>query len=399
MSMRSGDGFQFAHVDWAARTGAAKKSAHNNNGNSTRNKSWSAREIADEAERVEGACGHIENPLPPTLLFGVMPHAAVDQAEKWAESQSDTYQKKTKKGIVEIKRGYRADAPIMSNGVISLPRERQDEWPEFRDASVRWLKNHYRDRLLSVVEHLDESHPHLHFYVVPLPGEEFGAVHAGYAASREARGKSRGNHVGTAYKAAMKKWQDEFHSAVAQHFDLARFGPKRARKDREAALADRAQRELEAKQLELDAAEAAHKAAEAQLAETREKLDSGIKTLTKNVAKFKQAQQNLEAEKMQWSGIGAKIGAGLRAISGNSEIEKLKAENAGLGQRIVQAVKAEELRWQPALKEAQDEARYQKMQREDAEKKRIEAEEKLARLQHTLRQSTPGFDVSLSGPR
>jgi hypothetical protein len=175
-----------------------------------------------------------------------MPNQAVSQAETWAASRGDTYTKKTKKGEVEIKRGYRADAPVMAGGVISWPREREADWPAFRDASVRWLKNHYRERLLSVVEHLDERHPHLHFYAVPLPGEDFGAVHAGYSARQESRGKGEtAGETITAYKEAMKVWQDDFYNAVAINFGLARIGPRRERTDRETALADRARYEIE----------------------------------------------------------------------------------------------------------------------------------------------------------
>jgi septin family protein len=300
--MRSGNGFQFAHVDWSARVGAKKKKTHKNNGNETRSRGWSAREIADEAERIDGACDHIENPLPPGLIYGVMPHKAVDKAEIWAESQSDMYQKKTKKGIVEIKRAYRADAPIMSNGIISLPRERENEWQTFRDASLRWLKNHYRERLLSVVEHLDERHPHLHFYVVPLPGEDFSAVHEGYNARQKSRNKGeKAGETITAYKEAMKVWQNDFYNAVASKFELARLGPRRERKDREKALADRAQRELEEKQHELSEKQK-------KLAETQETIDAKTKTLIKNATIINQQKKQLNAEKAAWQTPAMKIG-------------------------------------------------------------------------------------------
>lgn len=404
MSMRSENGFQFAHVDWSARTGAKKKTAHKNNGNSTRNKSWSAREIADEAERIDGACDHVENPQPPTLIYGMMPHQAVDQSEKWAESQGDTYQKKTKKGIVTIERGYRADAPVMAGGVVSFPREREAEWPAFRDESLRWLKNHYRERLLSVVEHLDERHPHLHFYAVPLPGEDFGAVHAGYGARQESRGKGeKAGETITAFKTAMKAWQDDFHSAVASKFELARFGPKRERKDRESALADRDRREIEAEKARLSDRQHEIAAAEKTLAETRANLNAGIKTFTEKTTIFKQVQKKFEADKSQWHTSGAKLGAifssARAALSGpDKEIEKLKAEKLEAEKRVSKAVKAEELRWSPALKEARDEARYQTMKREEAEVKRMAAEEALAALLAGGSSGGGGFDSGLSGP-
>jgi hypothetical protein len=326
-----------------------------------------------------------------------MPHQAVDKAEAWAESRGDTYTKKTKKGEVEIKRGYRADAPVMAGGVISWPREREAEWTDFRDASVRWLKNHYRERLLSVVEHLDERHPHLHFYCVPLPGEDFGAVHEGYSARQDSRNKGeKAGETITAYKQAMKLWQDDFYNAVAIDFGLARIGPARERKEREAALADRAKLELETKQHELAAAEE-------KLAETRETLNAGIKTLTKKVTTFKKAEQEFNIEKAAWQTPGTKIGTLLKsvkkAVSSDDEIEQLKKEKAELEKRTVQAVRAEKARWEPALKEARDDARYEKIKREEAEAARRAAEEKLARLERNMHPSTAPSYKSDYGPR
>lgn len=242
--MRTENGYQFAHVEWASKAGAKKKTTAINGKMSTRDKSWSARDIADEAERVEGACGHVDIPQAPGLLYGVMPHAAVDKAEKWAAGKSTSYEKTLKDGSKKtITRGYRDDAPIMSCGVVSFPRERLEDWDKFKTASVDWLKQKYDDRLISVIEHNDEAHPHLHFYCVPLAGEDFGAVHDGYKTSRTARGND--NKIRSAFKTAMKNWQDDFHAVVGSKFDLDRIGPARKRKSRDDALNDAKKRQAE----------------------------------------------------------------------------------------------------------------------------------------------------------
>lgn len=122
----------------------------------------------------------------------------------------------------------RSDAPILACGVISLPRERIVEWQAFRDHSIKQLEQKYGKRLISVIEHLDESHPHFHFYLVPKIDEDFGAIHPGYAASRAAR-KRDGNLIRSSYNKAMREWQDWIHDVIGVPFNLARIGPRRAR--------------------------------------------------------------------------------------------------------------------------------------------------------------------------
>jgi hypothetical protein len=142
-------------------------------------------------------------------------------------------------------------------------------------------------------------------------------------------------------------------------------------------------------------------AAEEKLAETRETLNAGIKTLTKNVTIFKQQKQKFEAEKMSWQTPGAKLGTLFKnvkkAMSSDDEIERLKAEKADADRRTVQAVRAEKARWEPALKEARDDARYAELKRAEAETALRAAEEKLARMQYAMNPHQIKSDFS--GPR
>lgn len=216
--------YQFGHVGWAARSRTAKKTTTRQNSMTTRASGWSAADLAGEAMRLPGHCDHVAEPLPPRVLFGVDPIQAAAEAEAWGD------QAKESSG-----RALRRNAPVMAAGVVSFPRERLDEWPAFRDATVDALREKYGDRLRSVVEHLDEAHPHLHFYAVPRPGEAFGEVHEGYKASREAR-KEPGNKIREAFTSAMKGWQDWLHGAVGQRFGLERIGPARERRERDEHL-------------------------------------------------------------------------------------------------------------------------------------------------------------------
>ena len=149
-------------------------------------------------------------------------------AETWAEQAKDVSGRK-----------LRIDAPVMLAGVLSYPRDGQ-HWDLFREQAVGWLRGKYGDRLVSVIEHQDEEHPHLHFYCVPLPGEDFDLLHEGRAASAKvkrdtaaAKGQHHASQMRLAYNTAMKGWQDELHAGVGIYLGLARMGPKRMRlKDR-----------------------------------------------------------------------------------------------------------------------------------------------------------------------
>ncbi|MFQ2276435.1 mobilization protein [Aeromonas hydrophila] len=211
-------GYQFAHIDGYARQGGMAKTM----------RVLSAQQIADEAERKPGAHPHVKEPKPAILRHGVMPSEAVQLATAWAEQAVDPRGRK-----------LRIDGLCLGAGVVSVPENMPDGlWPGYRDAVIGYLKARHGDRLKSVVEHVDEPHRHIHFYLVPQPGESFGAVHPGVAAARAsaARGERKGLQQ-AAFNQAMKSWQDEIHS-VSANFGLARFGPRRRRLSRAAWYAE-----------------------------------------------------------------------------------------------------------------------------------------------------------------
>lgn len=174
-----------------------------------------ASDIAKEAERHPDHVAHIIKagftPRTPTYVYGCTPSQAVEQAELWAAQAKD-----------KTGRRLRSDAPVVLSGVISYPRE-GEEWHAFKRAAVRWLKKHYGDNLVSIVEHQDEKHPHLHFYVVPSPGQTFDDLHPGRAASAEAKraGKSKTYQL-RAFADVMRDFQDRVYNELCRDFCLAR---------------------------------------------------------------------------------------------------------------------------------------------------------------------------------
>lgn len=136
--------------------------------------------VAHEAARTEGFCPHVEHPLPPTLLYGVGPLEAAARAEKWTRQQTAQFFHQPSQTLMTRK--FRADKPCALVGVISVPPEwvPDQRWILFCEKSLTWLKEKYgEDRLCSVLEHRDERCLHLHFWVLPLDGENFSSVHQG----------------------------------------------------------------------------------------------------------------------------------------------------------------------------------------------------------------------------
>lgn len=175
----------------------------------------SLKEIMQEQARIEEACPHVEDPRRPGLLYGVSPMEVLPLAEEWADQAKDARGYKMKK-----------DGNVALVGVASLPREMEDDFPEFAEATLKFLKEKYGDRLKSVVVHDDEEHPHLHFTVIPRKGERFDDIHEGLKAKNEAKkNKQKGKAQNLAYIGAMRELQDNFYNKVGIKTGLTRLGP------------------------------------------------------------------------------------------------------------------------------------------------------------------------------
>jgi DNA repair exonuclease SbcCD ATPase subunit len=126
----------------------------------------------------------------------------------------------------------------------------EDDFPEFAEATLKWLKAKYGDRLKSVVVHDDEPHPHLHFTVIPRKGERLDDIHEGLKAKSEAKkNNQKGKAQNLAYIGAMRKLQDDFYEKVAMRSGLTRLGPARTRDTRSVWQAKQQEAEALAKKL------------------------------------------------------------------------------------------------------------------------------------------------------
>jgi hypothetical protein len=297
--------FQFVHVQtYSIKTGGAG--------------------VAAEAGRKPENSRHVENPLPPVLLAGVEPELAWSEIERRHSVARDTYTTKTGK---TTQRRLRSDAAVLLAAVASHPEPTETadtDSADFRD----WLKRsiefftEQHGEPLSVVMHLDESHPHIHFLTAPNleNGQRMPDIHAGEKAKANIGGKhAKKRDKKQAFTVAMRGYQDRYQEMVGVYHGQARLGPKRQRLDRTGWMAQQAEaarqaerlRQLESQteaitteraQLEQDAAQALAQVTEAKTElSAREDAVSGAQNevrgarnnLKTKMAKFKSAKIEL----------------------------------------------------------------------------------------------------------
>ena len=216
-------GYQYIHIEAYSREVSKQKTKGNLN----------IRDIIAEAGREIGNCPHVANPQKPNVLLGELKQVEIE-VTAWAESMTDAKGRKLRK-----------DAHCLLAGVISLPRESEEDWDDFKEKSIEYLKEKYGDRLKCVVEHLDENHPHIHFYVVARKQERFETIHEGKKAALTAKSQNKlKGEQNLAYISAMRNFQDHFSKYVGQFFGLARLGPGKRRLTRSQWHAEQKQAEM-----------------------------------------------------------------------------------------------------------------------------------------------------------
>ncbi len=198
--------------------------------------------VFDEASRKPSACLHVPSPKPPTTIYGMhveevrtmhdaaavvaMTPGARGKLRKIAVSQKTLH-------TVVASHPYTVEE-------VRADKAKQAEVRQWESLTIEWLRKQYGPALKSVIRHTDETHWHVHAYVVNSRDPELKAIvyHPGVVAKRaiKAAGRRPGEDNKTlnkradiAYQGAMRGWQDSYHEAVAQPCGLTRLGPARRR--------------------------------------------------------------------------------------------------------------------------------------------------------------------------
>lgn len=356
-------GYQFMHIECYAREESTKgrtQTKKNSDGTYTskevgKDKRGNVRWVIAEAKREQNSCYHLDSPQPPTVLLGDLDQVE-QEATRWAEESTDAQGRKLRK-----------DAHCLLAGVISLPREQEENWEQFKAKAMDWLKEKYGDNLRCVVEHQDETHPHLHFYCVAKIGQSFDDLHEGKRAQKELKKKNpqaTKQEQNIAFAEAMRATQDDFSNRVGQRFGLARIGPGRRRLTRAQWQAE--QQQAEALQKTLSKKKAYKKMFKKQAIEEAQPL-------------IEQAKEQARAEALaEAQGVGAKLGGLWSGV---------KDRLSGPTEREQQAIKQA----QEAQAKAEEEARRAKTQADNRVSKvaeQLQAEQARAKaLEKELKQA------------
>ncbi|MGE6447134.1 plasmid recombination protein [Pseudomonas bubulae] len=372
--------YQFVHVESYSRS--SPKTAQHKNSKSGKSSSKSGghcvKYIVDEATRADGAHPHVDAPAPPILHYGKPLDQLEVTCEAWASTMTDSRGHKLRK-----------DALCLAAGIVSAPHDIEPEaWEKFRSDSIAWLKEKYGDALESVVEHTDESHPHLHFYVVPKPGQRFESIHQGRAAAAAEKGQGgKKGEQNQAYKAAMREFQDEFFDRVGIQHGFTRIGPGKRRLTRE-----------EWKLEQIQAAAAAKTIAVAEATVTTSKVESqAIKQQAVNDAKvfadktLKKADQILKAAESKGFASGFNKGiesveqlpwwkkVGLYLSGAVRERDKLKVE--------LETTKGDSETWKEKAKRYFGINKQLDLELKEVKPKLLSAEEELSVTRHKAKQA------------
>lgn len=202
----------------------------------------SARDILEEMARVPGACGHVEQPVEPILLYGKPPLELADDLDALAPNLKDSL------GRTNSNRGRVLLASVYS---FPVPYAEADRAAERKWASdvVRFAFEYFRkENVKSIVAHVDEKYFHLHVAIVPpLRGDRLAweEVHPGFSAERavmQAGGTKK--EALKKYKEGLRQFQDEYFTEVSVPNGMTRFGPRRRRVSREELHVEKKVRKL-----------------------------------------------------------------------------------------------------------------------------------------------------------
>ena len=209
----------------------------------------SVEQVLAEAARDPQFSQHVSDPRPYRVVHGLSPEGVRRRHDEMIAASGVSV---ALKDGTTARRGIRKDRHTLLTAVASHPhlvaqieadpvaRTEYDAWVR---RNVEFLRDLFGDRLVSVIEHVDEDHPHLHAYILPLDDPACSARNLNPAwvakAEAEAAARSAGEDdkaavkLGNiAYRTRARALQDQYHRDVGLASGLTRTGPKRQRLSR-----------------------------------------------------------------------------------------------------------------------------------------------------------------------
>lgn len=206
-------------------------------------------QVLKEAARDPEFSAHIDAPLPPRVIYG----AAPDEVQRLHDAMVDAGGTSVElaDGSTRTRR-LRRDRHTLMTFIASHPfpskfvaedAEASVLYEGWVERNVAWLRQKFEGRLVGVIEHRDEEHPHIHAFILPSDDPECHArrLNPAWVAKEKAEAEARANDAdkrtavklgNAAYKTRARELQDEYHAEVGQPCGLTRTGPKGERLSR-----------------------------------------------------------------------------------------------------------------------------------------------------------------------
>lgn len=353
--------------------------------------------VFDEVSRVPSASVHVQSPKPPEVVYGLDVGALRALHDERAAAAKT--QRTDKSGKVSLK-AIRKDQNTLATVIVSHPAT-MDEYRASADvrrdveawerASIDWLREQYGDQLVSVVRHTDESHPHLHAYVLPDDMEmRAGRLHPGYVEKNAivAAGmlpgedkKALDKRANRGYVAGLRMWLDDYHQRVAVPAGLTRLGAGKRRLTRAQWHQEKAQA-------------AALKQAVERAAVVEAKGRAYVERTKRKAAMIKADAAKTKASADRLKGVGGAVRAVLDGARESSLRESVRQEHAA----EIAATKA-------AVEKARAEAGRERNSRREFEKKASDANyafrqqrQRLIAAQQEIRNLSKALAAALDEP-
>ena len=235
-------GYQFAHMQTYSRKG--------NKANR------SSTDVLMENSRVPGNHPHVDEAKAPNLIIGVDPADIVERIEKRVDQAKARLRMSGKRIQVNthVLNGAVYSHPLKTEQLKIADDATRKQYLEWRKLACKFaIKDAERMgmEVLSIVEHTDEPYPHIHVLSIPKlsddnPRLDAKQCHVGHLAGKQAYDttlsqakqqgvsladakKSATNAQTSAFKQAMREWQDSYYNEVGVKCGMARLGPARAR--------------------------------------------------------------------------------------------------------------------------------------------------------------------------
>lgn len=284
--------------------------------------------IIGELIREAKYCPHVANPKDCIQIYG-----SIDQFKAKLEKEVPEYRR-------EVLKGNRYGTKLVSEklsdknnvflcGIASFPIKNADmkpsDAPEFErwlDRTMKFLKTKYGDQLQCVVGHLDESHPHLHFYVIPKDYDMSNACAYDKAIKDFNTSKVKGSGPDTGKKLAgveaLRRYQDDYYEQVGFYCGQSRLGPKKRRLSRQEWVEEQSANQL--------AANCVNK--------TLEQSRKATKATTLQKKQLAGLMSGLVITTIQTGRRSSHDQTGSRSQEASQEIAALKATNALLNNKV-----------------------------------------------------------------